>query len=148
MKIRAGPARPVAQPISRAPRGHDRSTPYVRYRRRKVNAAVRQVTQPGREPAAQTLSRAPFAALFSAHGYGQFPPDLEQFAVAAGRYRDVSEVLAGCVELLRRAEAEVAAFVRTLKDAQAEADREGCRDAEDVHREMAAMLDGMVHARP
>jgi putative addiction module CopG family antidote len=78
------------------------------------------------------------------------PPDLEQFAaeaVAAGRYRDVSEVVAAGIDLLRRAEAEVAAFVRTLEDAQAEADREGCRDADDIHREMVAMLDEMAHAR-
>jgi putative addiction module CopG family antidote len=79
------------------------------------------------------------------------PQDLEQFAaeaVAAGRYRDMSEVLAAGVALLRQAEAEVAEFVRTLDDAQAEADREGCRAVDDVHREMAAMLDGMVHVQP
>jgi len=78
------------------------------------------------------------------------PPELEQFAaeaVAAGRYRDVSEVVAAGVGLLRRAEAEVAEFVRSLEDAQAEAEREGCRGADDVHREMAAMLDEMAHAR-
>ncbi len=78
------------------------------------------------------------------------PLDLEQFAaeaVAAGRYRDVSEVVAAGIGLLRRAEAEVAEFVRSLEDAQAEAEREGCRGADDVHREMAAMLDEMAHAR-
>jgi len=78
------------------------------------------------------------------------PPELEQFAaeaVATGRYRDVSEVVAAGVGLLRRAEAEVAEFVRSLEDAQAEAEREGCRGADDVHREMAAMLDEMAHAR-
>jgi len=78
------------------------------------------------------------------------PPELEQFAaeaVATGRYRDVSEVVAAGVGLLRRAEAEIAEFVRSLEDAQAEAEREGCRGADDVHREMAAMLDEMAHAR-
>ena len=77
-------------------------------------------------------------------------PELEQFAaeaVAAGRYRDVSEVFAAGIGLLQRAEAEVAEFVRSLEDAQVEAEREGCRSADDVHREMAAMLDEMAHAR-
>lgn len=76
------------------------------------------------------------------------PPELEHFAteaVAAGRFRDVSEVVAAGVNLLRRAETEVAEFVRTLEDAQAEAEREGSRDAEEVHREMAATLDEMAH---
>ena len=78
------------------------------------------------------------------------PPALERFtaeAVAAGRYRDTAEVVAAGVGLLRRAEAEVAEFVRSLEDAQADAGREGCRGADDVHREMAAMLDEMAPAR-
>jgi antitoxin ParD1/3/4 len=72
------------------------------------------------------------------------PPDLEQFAteaVAAGRYRDVSEVVATGVDLVRRLEAERAAFVRTLEEAEAEADRDGWHSAEDVHAEMAALID-------
>ena len=78
------------------------------------------------------------------------PPELEQFAaeaVAKGRFRDVSEVVAAGVDLLRRGETEVAEFVRTLEDAQAEAEREGSWDANDVHREMAVMLDEMARAK-
>ncbi len=66
------------------------------------------------------------------------PPNLEQFAteaVAAGRYRDVSEVLATGIGIVRRLEAERAAFVRTLEDAEAEADRDGWHSLEDVMAE-------------
>jgi hypothetical protein len=45
------------------------------------------------------------------------------------------------VEIVRRLEAERAAFVRTLEDAEAEADREGWHSAEDVHAELAALID-------
>jgi Arc/MetJ-type ribon-helix-helix transcriptional regulator len=67
--------------------------------------------------------------------------------VAAGRYRDVSEVVVAGVVLLRQAEAEVAVFVRSLEDAQAEAARAGCHSAADAHDEMARMLDEMAHSR-
>ena len=56
------------------------------------------------------------------------PPKLERFAteaVAAGRYRDVSHVLAAGVSLLRQAEAEAAVFVTSLEAARAEAERDG-----------------------
>jgi antitoxin ParD1/3/4 len=62
-------------------------------------------------------------------------PELEQFAteaVAAGRYRDVSDVVRAGVSLLQRAEAERAAFVRSLEEAQAEAEREGWHELDDV----------------
>jgi hypothetical protein len=51
------------------------------------------------------------------------PTDLRKYAadaVAAGRYRDVGKVLAADVGLLRKAEAEVAEFVRLLEDVKAE----------------------------
>ncbi len=66
------------------------------------------------------------------------PPDLERFAadaIAAGRYRDLSEVVAAGVSLLRRAEAERAAFVRSLEEAESEADREGWHSLDDVMAE-------------
>ncbi len=66
------------------------------------------------------------------------PPDLERFAadaIAAGRYRDLSDVVAAGVSLLRRAEAERAAFVRSLEEAEAEADREGWHSLDDVMAE-------------
>ena len=63
------------------------------------------------------------------------PPELERFAteaVAAGRYRDLSDVLAAGVKLLQQAEAEVAAFVDSLDAARAEADREGWHTLDEV----------------
>jgi putative addiction module CopG family antidote len=63
------------------------------------------------------------------------PPELERFAteaVAAGRYRDLSDVLAAGVKLLQQAEAEVAAFVDSLEAARAEADREGWHSLDEV----------------
>jgi putative addiction module CopG family antidote len=63
------------------------------------------------------------------------PPDLEHFAneaVAAGRYRDMAEVVAAGVSLLQRAELEHAAFVRSLEEAEAEADREGWHSLDEV----------------
>lgn len=66
------------------------------------------------------------------------PPELERFAteaVAAGRYRDLAEVVRVGVELLQRAETERAAFVRSLEDAEAESDREGWHSLDDVMAE-------------
>ena len=54
------------------------------------------------------------------------PPELERFAreaVAAGRYRDLAEVVAAGVSLLQRMESERAAFVRSLEEAEADRDR-------------------------
>ena len=74
------------------------------------------------------------------------PPELEQYAtgaVAAGRYRDVSEVVQAGLSLLKQAEAEVAQFVTSLEEARAEGEQDGCFTAEEVHHEMSAMLDAM-----
>ena len=78
------------------------------------------------------------------------PPDLEHFAaeaVAQGRYTDVGEVVRAGLALLKRAEAERAAFNASLHEAEAEGERDGFLDAGDVHREMAEMLEEMVRAR-
>ena len=75
------------------------------------------------------------------------PPELERFAdeaVAAGRFRDRSEVVAAGLRLLQQAEEDLAAFVQSLEDAQAEGERDGFVPAEQVHREMSAMLDEMA----
>jgi putative addiction module CopG family antidote len=77
------------------------------------------------------------------------PPELERFAeeaVAAGRYRDVSEVIAAGVSLLRRAEAERAAFIRSLEEAQAEAEREGWHALDDVLAEVDALEEARARA--
>ena len=78
------------------------------------------------------------------------PPDLERFAadvVAEGRYTDVGEVVRAGLALLKRAEAERAAFNASLHEAEAEGERDGFLDAGDVHREMAEMLEEMARAR-
>jgi antitoxin ParD1/3/4 len=66
------------------------------------------------------------------------PPELEQFAaeaVASGRFRDVDEIVRTGVDLLRRRETARAAFIKSLEDAQAEAERDGWHSLEDVMAE-------------
>lgn len=56
------------------------------------------------------------------------PPELERFAteaVAAGRYRTVSEVVAAGVSLLQRQEQARAEFIASLEAAEAESERDG-----------------------
>jgi putative addiction module CopG family antidote len=75
------------------------------------------------------------------------PPELERYAdeaIAAGRFRDRDEVVAAGLRLLRQADNEVAAFVASLEDARAEAERDGwisldemTDDMDRVMREMA-----------
>ena len=78
------------------------------------------------------------------------PPELERFAeeaVATGRFRDVSAVVAAGVSLLQRAEAERAAFIRSLEEAQAQAEREGWHELDDVLAEVDAIIDEEARAR-
>jgi putative addiction module CopG family antidote len=73
------------------------------------------------------------------------PPELERFAteaVAAGRYRDVSDVVAAGVRLLRQAEAELSVFVNSLEAARAEADRDGWVSLEDITADMDRIISG------
>ena len=97
-----------------------------------------------------TLSESPPAPYHQGMDSVPLPPELEQFAteaVAAGRYHNVAEVVAAGVRLLQQAEAEMATFVRSLEEAQAEGKRDGFLPAEQVHGEMRAMLDEMAHAQ-
>jgi putative addiction module CopG family antidote len=62
-------------------------------------------------------------------------PELERFAaeaVAAGRYRDMSELVQAGLSLLKQAEAEVADFVASLDEARAEGERDGFLSAAQV----------------
>jgi len=71
------------------------------------------------------------------------PPELERFAaeaVAAGRYRDMSDVVAAGVSLLRDAEAEITAFVDSLEAARAEAERDGWVSLDDVLSDMDRII--------
>jgi antitoxin ParD1/3/4 len=77
-------------------------------------------------------------------------PEQERFAreaVAEGRFRDMADVVQAGLELLRQAEAEAEAFVVSLREAQAEAEREGFISADDVHSDMARMLDEIDRSR-
>ena len=70
-------------------------------------------------------------------------PELEQFAaeaVAAGRYRDTAEVVRAGVELLQRAEAEVAEFVVSLEAARDEANRDGWVGLDEMLAEMDQII--------
>lgn len=77
-------------------------------------------------------------------------PELERFAteaVASGRYRDRADLVAAGVSLLQRQEATRAAFIKSLEEAEAEAERDGWHSAEDVHAEMAALIDEVRRAK-
>jgi putative addiction module CopG family antidote len=71
------------------------------------------------------------------------PPDLERFAadaVASGRYRDISEVVAAGIRLLQRQEDARAAFVASLAEAEAESEQRGFCTLEDVEAEMRGII--------
>jgi antitoxin ParD1/3/4 len=66
------------------------------------------------------------------------PPELERFAeeaVAAGRFPNLSAVVAAGVSLLQRQEQARADFVASLAAAEAEAEREGWHSLDDVMAE-------------
>jgi len=77
-------------------------------------------------------------------------PEQERFAaeaVAQGRYRDVDEVVQAGLALLQQAQAEVAAFVASLEEAQAEGERDGFLTIEEVEREIDAIIEAAERRR-
>ncbi len=77
------------------------------------------------------------------------PPELEQFAeqaVAAGRFRDISDVVAAGVSLLQRQEQARSAFNASLEAAEAEGERDGFFTIEEVHREINGLIDELDRA--
>ena len=71
------------------------------------------------------------------------PPELERFAeeaVAAGRYRDLSEVVAAGLRLLQRQEQARATFNASLEEAEAEGDREGYLTGNEVAARVRATI--------
>ena len=71
------------------------------------------------------------------------PPDLEQFAadaVAAGRFRDVSEVVAAALVLLRRQDAARAELLASVVAAEQKGDRLGYLSLEAIEREMDQVI--------
>ena len=68
-------------------------------------------------------------------------PELERFAAEAiATDRDVSEVVRAGLSLLKEAEAEVADFVASLDEAQAEGERDVFFDADEVERRVRAAI--------
>jgi putative addiction module CopG family antidote len=71
------------------------------------------------------------------------PPELEHFAteaVAIGRYRDMSDLIAAGLSLLRRQEQARTAFARSLEEAEAESERDGWHSLDDVLADMDAII--------
>jgi putative addiction module CopG family antidote len=71
------------------------------------------------------------------------PAELEHYAdeaVAAGRFRDRSEVVAAGLRLLQQTDAEVAEFVQSLEEARTEAERDGWIGLDDMTATMDRIL--------
>jgi len=71
-------------------------------------------------------------------------PASEKFVedcVADGRFGDMSEVVETALSLMREQEALRQAFVQSLEDARAEAERDGYFTIEEVVAEMEAVID-------
>jgi antitoxin ParD1/3/4 len=71
------------------------------------------------------------------------PPELERFAeeaVAAGRFRDRSDVVAAGMSLPQRQEQARAALLASVLAAEAEADRDGYLTADDMMARVEARL--------
>jgi len=76
----------------------------------------------------------------------ELPPELERFAneaIAAGRFRDVADVVAAGVSLLQRQEQARAAFIMSLEDAEEESEREGWHSLEEVLAEADEIIQTM-----
>jgi putative addiction module CopG family antidote len=76
------------------------------------------------------------------------PPELERFAaeaIAAGRYRDMDELLRTGVGLLQRAETARAALLASVLAAEEEGDRDGYLSLDQVEVEMRAAIRAAAH---
>lgn len=71
-------------------------------------------------------------------------PDMERFVaevVAGGRYSDASDVVRTGIALLQRVEAERAAFIASLHEAEAEGERDGFFTLDEVMQEMDGIIE-------
>ncbi len=71
------------------------------------------------------------------------PPDLQRSAedaVASGRYRDVSDLVAAGVSLLQRQEQARAELLASVLAAKEEAEREGCVSGDEMLARVRARL--------
>ncbi len=77
-------------------------------------------------------------------------PELERFAaeaIAAGRYRDVSEVVQAGLSLLQRADAARAALLASVLAAEAEGDRDGYLALDQLKVEMRQTIQSAARPR-
>jgi antitoxin ParD1/3/4 len=77
-------------------------------------------------------------------------PELERFAaeaIAAGRYRDVSEVVQAGLSLLQRADEARAALLASVLAAEAEGDRDGYLALDQLEIEMRQTIHSTAHPR-
>lgn len=80
----------------------------------------------------------------------RLPPDLEKFAaeaVAAGRYRNVGEVVAAGVGLLRRTEAQRDALLASVQAAEARGETDGFLTIDEVMADADALIEEMAGPR-
>ena len=78
------------------------------------------------------------------------PPELEQYAaeaVAAGRYRDRSEVVQAGLTLLKQAETELAEFMTSLEEDRAEGERDGFLSGAQMETRVRAAIAGVAARR-
>ena len=71
------------------------------------------------------------------------PPDLERFvteAVAAGRYRNLSDVIAAGVSLLQRHDQARAELLASVEAARKESDRDGYLTGDEVAEQVRATI--------
>ncbi len=71
-------------------------------------------------------------------------PELERFArdcVSEGRYNNVSEVVRSALRLLQRQEEQRRYLLKRMREAEAEADRDGSFAVEQVLAEMDRIVD-------
>ena len=71
------------------------------------------------------------------------PPELARFAeeaVAAGRYRDLSDLVAAGLRLLQRQEQARAELLASVLAAEEEAEREGCMTGDEMIARVRARL--------
>jgi antitoxin ParD1/3/4 len=76
------------------------------------------------------------------------PPDLARFAdeaVAAGRFRDVADVIRTGVAMLQRSEAARAHLLASVVAAEAEGDRDGYFSLDQIEAEMRAAIRSAAH---
>ena len=77
-------------------------------------------------------------------------PELERFArqcVESGRYNNVSEVVRSALRMLQDSEAQKERFMAMLEAAEAEGERDGFFEIDDVAEELDRIIDDAERSR-